>query len=95
MKAFLSFVVILFSLTAVAEAKLVNESVVTVKQFYTGTEQQPLNNERAQLQAMEMCNVRGFSVAEKLGEEKQFCDRYTGWYECFYHRVEQPYQCHD
>ncbi|MCX4192284.1 YecR family lipoprotein [Methylophaga sp. OBS1] len=95
MKSFLSIVVIAFSLTAVAEAKLANESVITVKQFYTGTEQQPLDREKAELQAMDMCHARGFSVAEKLGEEKQFCDRYTGWYECFYHRVEQQYQCHD
>lgn len=41
MKSFLSIVVIAFSLTAVAEAKLANESVITVKQFIPGQSSSP------------------------------------------------------
>lgn len=91
MKALLTFVFILFSLSAMAAENL--DSVITVKQIYNNTEPQPINRKKAEHQALEMCQARGFNKAEALGEEKQLCDRYTGWYECYYRRVEQQYQC--
>jgi len=93
MKALFSFVIILSSLSAVAAEKTGDASLIIVKQIYTSTEAQPLNQAKAQSQALEMCQARGFNSAQALGEEKQLCDRYTGWYECYYRRVEQQYQC--
>lgn len=93
MKALFSFVIILSSLSAVAAEKTGDVSLIIVKQTYTSTEAQPLNQEKAQSQANKMCRTRGFNSAQALGEEKQLCDRYTGWYECYYRRVEQQYQC--
>ncbi len=93
MKALLTLVFILFSLTAMAAESPESGSVIIVKQVYTSTEPQPLNKEKAQSQALQMCQARGLNSAQALGEEKQVCDRYTGWYECYYRRVEQQYQC--
>lgn len=68
-------------------------NIVTIVQPYMGTELQALNVERADRQALEVCRARGYSGAERLGQEKQRCARYTGWYACFYRQVEQRYQC--
>ncbi len=93
MKAVLTLALMLFSLTAIAAESPRSDSVITVKQVYTHTEPQALNTDKAQSQAQKICKARGFNKAEALGEEKQLCDRYTGWYECYYRRVEQQYQC--
>lgn len=94
MKALFSFVIIVFSLSAaIAAEKNGDNSLIAVKQIYTSTDAQPLDEVRAQSQANKMCRARGFNSAQALGEEKQVCERYTGWYECYYRRVEQQYQC--
>ncbi|MTI63551.1 YecR family lipoprotein [Methylophaga sp.] len=93
MKALLSSALFLLSLTAMAADSPTVDSVITVSQVYTSTEPQPLNINKADKQALEMCQTRGFNTAERLGGEKQLCDRYTGWYECYYRRVDQQYQC--
>lgn len=93
MKALLASVFLFFSFTVMAADSPATDSVITVIQVYNSTQPEPLNIIEADKQALEMCRSRGFSTAERLGDEKQFCDRYTGWYECYYRRVEQPYQC--
>jgi ABC-type oligopeptide transport system substrate-binding subunit len=93
MKVLLASVLLLFSLTTMAADSSETDSLITVKQIYNSTEPHPLNINKADKQAQEMCRLRGFNTAERLGEEKQLCDRYTGWYECYYRRVEQLYQC--
>ncbi|GEM_PF-2376768 len=93
MKALLTSLFILFSLIATAAETSASDSVITVKQVYTSAEPQPLNKQKAQHQALKMCQARDFDAAQALSEEKQVCERYTGWYECFYRGVEQQYQC--
>lgn len=76
-----------------APAETSSDSIVTVNQVYTGTEEQALDTGQANSVALKKCQARGYTNAEKLGPEQQTCTRYTGYYACFYHQVDQQYQC--
>ncbi len=95
MKALFPFALLLLSLSAYAanNANPVADSIVTVSQVYTGTEEQALDTGRADSVALKRCQAHGYANAEKLGPEQQTCTRYTGYYACFYHQVDQQYQC--
>jgi hypothetical protein len=86
------FIMICLSACAANHTKIPND-VVKVSQPYSGTQPQVLDTERADRQALEICRDRGFTGAEQLGTEQQVCAKYTGWYQCFYHEIEQQYQC--
>lgn len=87
------FIMICLSACAANNMKNIPDDVVTVSQPYTGTRPQALDTKRADRQALKMCQTRGYTSAEKLGTEQQVCAKYTGWYQCYYHQVEQQYQC--
>lgn len=70
-------------------------AVVTVSHVYTGTEMEWLDDTKAQQKAVQKCQALGYSKAEAIAPQQQVCTRYTGYYSCFYHRVDQPYQCRD
>jgi hypothetical protein len=96
MKKFFISVFMILGLSACATDGARTETadhVVTIVQAYTATEPQALNVARADSQALAICQRRGYTGAEKIGQEKQVCTRYTGWYRCFYRQVEQRYQC--
>jgi len=97
MKAFILPVLLVLSFSALAadtsSTPVTGQSVVTVSQSYTNTQPQALNSVKVDQQAKKMCLDRGYASAERLGEEQQSCSRYTGWYQCFYRRVDQQYRC--
>jgi ABC-type Fe3+-hydroxamate transport system substrate-binding protein len=69
------------------------KTLVTVTHIYTGTEEEFLEPGTAQSRALQKCQARGYSKAEAVGPQQQTCTRYTGYYSCFYHRVDQDFLC--
>lgn len=70
-----------------------SSALITISHVYTGTELEHLDSVQVQQEALMKCQLHGYSEAEAVGSERQICTRYTGYYSCFYHRVEQQYQC--
>lgn len=66
---------------------------VTVVYHYTDPVQANMDAGLAQSLAVQACQAKGYADAEISAEAKQSCDRYTGYYECLYKKVAQPFRC--